>query len=212
MRKLSNTTGFDGYGETSGENGDSSEAFTGKDFYESLISRANTTPFLLIFKQYNFPISSYNRKMTCPFKSHKGGRENSASFYFYEHTNTYFCFGCRQGSTVCDFVSRVDNISLIQAAQKIVSIFKQEIDEDSILKHEDLSLKLELMLDFANTVREFRQSYSDEKDQVYIEAMCAVYDECYYKHKFLSNDAITRITNQFKKEICLYEKVFKSHG
>lgn len=205
MRDLSNTDGLDGYGETPGETGDSSAPLTGKAFYQDLMRRANSVPLIRVFKHYGLHLNEINRKTTCPFKSHKGGRENSGSFYFYPETNSYCCYGCRLGSFGCDFVAAMDGIAKSQAAAKIISLFNEDVDEDGALNHEDFSEKLEIMLDFSNTVREFRQSAFDEKSQAYIEQICSAYDTLNMKHKSLNNEALRRIVDELKEKIISYK-------
>jgi DNA primase len=206
MRNVSNTTGLDSYGETSGEAGDSSGTLTGKAFYQDLIRKANSVPIGLIFKHYGLHLNAYNRKIICPFKSHKGGRESSGSFLLYPETNTYCCFGCKQGSTGCDFVAIMDGVILSKAASKIIGLFNGDIDidADNGLSSEDFSEKLEIMMDFSNTVREFHQSFFDEKSYAFIEEACLVYDRVNLVHKKITNEALRRIVDQLKKEIISY--------
>ena len=204
MRDVSNTIGPVGYGETSGEVGNSSTPLTGKAFYQDLIRRANTVPLIKIFKHYKLYLNDINRKTVCPFKSHKGGRESSGSFYFYPDTNSYCCYGCRLGSWGCDFVSAMDGINKSKAAFKIISLFNDDVDEDSGIDIEDLSEKLNIMLDFSSTVREFRQSNFDEKSHIYVEYICSVYDDLNIKFKSLNNEALRRIVDELKTKIESY--------
>lgn len=66
-------------------------------FDKELIKKANTVPLINIFKKYNISLSDQERKSRCPFPSHNGGRESSASMFYYPDTNSFFCFGCRKG-------------------------------------------------------------------------------------------------------------------
>lgn len=206
MHNVSDTTGPDGYGETSGEDGNSSGTLTGKAFYQDLIRRANTVPLIHIFKYYGLFINESNRRAICPFKSHKGGRESSGSFWFYPETNTYHCFGCRQGCTGSNFVSIMDGIIISQAAFKIIKLFNGDVDVEVTggLTKEDMSEQLEIMMDFSNTVREFHQSFFDEKSRAHIDEVCSVYDQVNLRHKRMTNEALRRIVDQLKKEITSY--------
>jgi DNA primase len=206
MHDVSNTTGLDGYDETSGETGNSSDTLTGKAFYQDLIRRANTVPLIYIFKHYGLHINENNRRAICPFKSHKGGRESSGSFWYYPETNTYHCFGCRQGYAGSNFVAIMDGIIISQAAFKIISLFNGDVDVDAAdgLTKEDFSEQLEIMMDFSNTVREFRQSFFDEKSQAFIDEVCSVYDQLNLRHKKITNEALRRTVDQFKKDIIFY--------
>jgi DNA primase len=207
MCPLSSTTRSDSNGEVPGEAGDIAEAFTRKDHYQELINRANSVPLMKIFKHYHVRIDAYNRKTTCPFKNHKGGRENTPSFYYYPATNSFFCFGCRIGGEHvhgCTFVAEIDQITRVQAAHKILELFESDVDEDNIYDQKSLSERLEIMMDFSNAVHDFYQIYSDPKARVYIEVACKKYDTLNRIHK-LDNDALRRTVEQMKKYIALYK-------
>lgn len=200
MRNVSDTTGSDGYGEVPGETGDSSASSTGKAFYQNLISKANTVPIIRVFKHYGIRLDDGNRKVICPIPSHKGGRENSASFYYYPHTNTFWCFGCKTGIGCCDLVAAMDGISKAKAAFKIIEWFEDDVDEDAIIDRDNFSERLEIMMDFSNAIREFRQSNSNEKAIDHIERVCWVYDTANLKHK-LDNEGLRRLVEELKAEI-----------
>lgn len=209
MRKIPDTTGLDGYGETPGETGSAPTALTGKAFYQDLIRKANTVPLAYVFKHYGLHLNEINRKTTCPFKTHKGGRESSASFYFYPDTNSYCCYGCRLGSFGCDFVAAMDGITKSQAAYKIISLFNGYVDDDDGLDRNDFTEKLEIMLDFSNAIREFRQSHFDEKSFEFAEHICSVYDTLNMKHKTLNNEALRRVVDELKEKINSYTPCHK---
>jgi len=206
MRSISSPTGSIGPSTSPGETGDVAEAFTRKDHYKELIDRANTVPLTRIFKWYRLRIDAINRKVTCPFKSHKGGRENTASFNYYAETNTFCCYGCGVGNRHArgvEFVAAMDGISRDRAAAKILELFPTDVDEDQIVSHQDFSERLEIMMDFSNLVREFHQTHNDEKSQKFIEDMCWVYDQHNLKHDH-SNEALRRIVEQIKDKIISY--------
>lgn len=206
MRSISNSTRSDSDDETPGETGDVATSFTGKDYYQKLIERANTVPLIRILKYYGIRVDEYNRKITCPFKSHKGGRESTPSFYFYPDTNSFRCFGCGVGHPYahgCEFVAALESISRAQAAAKILDLFSSDVDDEAVVNKHDFSERLEIMMDFANTVREFRQVYSDEKSQKFIERICRVYDQQNLKHEH-SNEALRRVIEKLKEKITHY--------
>lgn len=215
MRKLPNTTGFDGYGETSWEAGGSSETSSRKVYYQDLIRKANTVPLTRIFKYYNLRINEANRVATCPFKSHKGGRESSPSFNYYHHTNSFRCFGCSIGGEyahACEFMASMEGITTAKAAHQILDLFKDDIDygsDDGSGDNYSYSESLEIMVDFSNIVREFRQTYLDEKSQQFIEETCRSYDEVYAAHtvkpKKINNEALRRIVDLIKNKIANYK-------
>lgn len=206
MRSIPNPTGFTGSSTSSGETGDATTSFTGKDYYQELIDRANTVPLTRIFRLYHLRVDEHNRKITCPFRSHKGGHESTPSFYFYPDTNSFRCYGCGIGHKQahgCEFVAAMEGISRVKAASKILELFATDVDEDNILNKQDFSERLEIMMDFSNAVREFRQTYTDENSQKFIEDMCWVYDQHNLKHDH-SNEALRRIIEQIKDKIISY--------
>lgn len=181
--------------------------FTGKDYYQDLISRANTVPLVRVFKHYGIRVDEYNRKITCPFRSHKGGRETTPSFYYYPDTNSFRCYGCGMGNQyahACEFVAYMEGISRVKAADRIVKLFAADVDDDAdLITKNDFSERLEIMMDFSNTVRNFRQSHADDESQKFIEGMCWVYDQHNLKRDN-SNDALRRIVEQIKEKIASY--------
>lgn len=205
MCAVSDTTRSNSGRETSGDIGDLTEAFTRKDYYQKLIERANTVSLIKIFKHYGIKLDLYNRKIRCPLKSHSGGRERTPSFGFFPDTNTYHCFGCKAGPAPCNFVAEMDRCTKVQAAYKILELFDADADKDGIYEGIDFSEKLVIMMDFSNVVREFYQTYSGEEARVYIEMVCASYDEILLKHERLDNDALRRTVEQLKEYIFLYK-------
>lgn len=201
MHDISNTIGFVGFGETPGETGDFTTSSSRKAFYKDIINRANSISIINVFKHYGLRLDENNRKIICPFISHQGGRENTPSFWVYPQTNTFWCFGCKIGVGCCDFVAEMDNITKTKAAFKILDLFNSDSSEESVINRQNFSEKLEIMMDFSNTVREARRLYLDEKSQKYIEYVCSVYDALNAKHKDLSNEALRSIVDQLKLEI-----------
>lgn len=206
MCAIPDFSGSDGGGQTSGENRDFAKAFTRKDYYQELIDRANTVSLVYIFKYYGLQIDEQSRKMTCPFLFHKGGRESTPSFYYNPLTNSFRCYGCGTGHTHahgCEFIAALEDISRVKAAYKILEIFSNDINDDAISPHQDFSQRLEIMMEFTNLVREFRQFYLDKKSQDFIEKICWVYDHHNMKYNH-SNDALRRIVDQIKIKIQHY--------
>lgn len=204
MRNLQSSDGSFGYGETSGEDGDTESSSSSKDYNKNLILKANTVPLIKIFKHYGIRLDDNSRKIICPFPSHKGGREMTPSFYYYANTNTFWCFGCKVGVYGCDFVSAMDNINKYYAANKILDLFNDDSDDDNILDKENFSEKLEIMMSFSNFIRKFIENNSDDKSIDFIERICRVYDSMNLKHN-LSNEALLAMINQLKDTIVNYK-------
>lgn len=202
MHKLSSTTRPISDGKASGEVGDFADTFAG-DGYKNIIEQANSVSIKRIFSMYGLRLDENSRKTTCPFKSHKGGRESTASFYFYANTNTYFCYGCRQGSKPVDFVLNMERCTKIKAAQKILENFHSDCDENIILDIEDFSERMEIMMKYSNAIRNFHLNYSDEKSFSFIEENCKVFDKLNNKHN-LNNEALRSMISQLMTAISNY--------
>jgi hypothetical protein len=206
MRVIPSSTRPDGYSTTPGEGGDITASFTGKDYYQNLIDRANTVPLTRVFRHYGLRLNEHDRKITCPFKSHKGGHENTPSFWYYANTNSFRCYGCSIGHKQAhgvEFVAAMEGISRVKAALKILDLFATDVDDDNILDKQDFSERLEIMMDFSVAVREFRQAYTDEKSQKFIEDMCWVYDQHNLNHDH-TNEALRRVVEELKGKITSY--------
>jgi DNA primase len=208
MHDVPNSAGSDGYGEAYGEDRDSSASATGKISFQDVIRKANTVPLIRIFKHYGVRVNPTQSTIVCPFKFHKGGRENTGSFTYYPNTNSFHCYGCKTGGPFAhgvEFIASMDGLSKAKAAFKILRLFASDVDEDGdVVVGENSSERLEIMMDFSNTVREFRQAHFDEKSFTFIEAVCAIYDDLQLAHK-LDNEALRRIVGELKEKISSYK-------
>jgi hypothetical protein len=202
MRDVSSTNGSFSYGETSWEAGDLADS-SERAKYQDLINKANAVPILKVFQLYNLRIDDNNRKITCPFKSHKGGRESTASFYYYPHTNTYWCYGCKQGAHPVDFVMNMEGCTRVKAAKKVLERLNSEIDQDLFLDKNDFNETLQIMLKFSNLVRDFRINFNDEKSFNFIEDNCKLYDTITSKHN-LNNEALKLVVDKISENINKY--------
>lgn len=205
MRSISNSTRSISNVSSSGKAGNFTDLVDGDDDVKELISKANSVPLMRLFRYYGIRIDEVNRFIVCPFKSHKGGRENSASFKFYPETNSFWCFGCKTGITPVVFVATMENINYVRAAYKIIESFSEDIDEDNVFDRDNFSERLEIMMDFSNVIREFREKFSSEKSFEYIEEICSHYDAVNLKHD-LNNEALHHIVDQYKHIISLYNE------
>ena len=194
MRQISNTTRSNSSSQTSGQTGSFTDSYAGEG-YQNIVEIANTVSLNKIFKLYGIQLDELNRKTTCPFKSHKGGREHTASFYYYPDTNTYCCFGCRQGSTCVDFVANMEKCDRIKAAKKILEKFQVNLDQEIPSNKEDIQEKIHIMMQYSDVVRNFRKQFSDEKSFYFIEDNCSTFDAINKKHD-LNNEALKLVVDK----------------
>ena len=205
MCAISSSTRSVGDSESSWEDGGITASFTGRDFYEDLIFKANSVPILSVFNHYNVAINENNKKIICPFPGHKDGRENTPSFVYYPETNTFWCFGCTTGTSCVDFVVNFEKISRVDAAYKILDLFNNSIVYDLDIVRIDSNEKLQIMIEFSDAVRAFLSTHQDEKAREFIDKICRRFDIINDKLRDkLTIDALKFIVAEYKYIIDLY--------
>jgi hypothetical protein len=201
MSNLPNQTGAVGYGPSPGSFGDSQSSTD-----QILIAKANSVPIIHVLKHYGVRLDPYSNKAVCPFKSHKNGRESTASFKAYEDTNTFKCFGCGRGGKLTHFVCGMDSCNPENAARKILQLFATHADADLLTDDTNPSEKLELMVKFSSTVFDFRQSHNSEHSEhaeQFIEYICWVYDRANELHAY-DNEGLRRLVEHCTDHIGIY--------
>jgi hypothetical protein len=204
MCQLSNTARRFSYGEVSWQTGNIAALSSGEISTQDLINKANTIPLIKIFHKYGISVPNTRSVITCPFKSHKGGRESSGSFNYFPETNSFFCYGCRAGGEsahAVEFVSIMERVPKIESANRILDIFVNDVgDEVDFVESFDLDEKLDYMLNFSNFVRNFRCAFSDKISQDLIDRYCCAYDIINSKYK-INNDALIMLVDSLIEEI-----------
>ena len=62
---------------------------------------------------------------SCPLHNSKG----SASFHVSTAKNAFYCFGCKRGGSILDFVATRENVSLVEASRLLVGWFGLESEQ-----------------------------------------------------------------------------------
>ena len=153
--------------EASWEDGDFRSTSQRFDIKE-LIQKANSVDLLLIFKYYRLPIDAINKKVVCPFRQHKNGKEKTGSFFYYPETNSFNCYGCGIGGKVCNFISAMEDISKTEAMFKALKLFENDISDEYIYDI-DITNNLSIMIDFSNFIRNNRFKHTDQTYSDFIE-------------------------------------------
>lgn len=174
-------------------------------FDKDLISKANTVPLVHIFKKYNILLSDQDRKARCPFPSHNGGRETSASMFYYPDSNSFFCFGCRKGGKsahAVEFLSFYKGISKLDAANLIVHNWSNEVTNAVVDDY--IPELLSSHLEFSALIKNFRSKFYDVKSEQFINHISSVYDKMCVKHS-LSKKALIKLCESLKEKIEEYK-------
>lgn len=159
------------------------------------IEQANKSSLTEIFKFYNLNISAYNKKVCCPFSSkHSGGIDNIPSFVFYPDTNSFWCFGCKTGNKPCNFVSAIESVSVLAAANIILD---KSFELDNVETYTNYSRQIHL--DFSSYIRNLLQEYP--KDFTTIEEMCRTFDYFLVKYPDLNEKTQNLFLNKLKYKL-----------
>jgi DNA primase len=173
------------------------------DIYENNISQANKADLLQIFKSYNIKFDNSNCKITCPL--HNGGNEKTPSFKYYEKSNSFYCFGCKETGHAVEFVSLYEGISKTKAAEKILNNF--DLIEKENKKNKDHYDKTLLLINFSNQVREQIKTLNTEYLNEY-ENTLKSFDIVITKHNPNKN-GIMKIIDKIRFELNqIYEASF----
>jgi hypothetical protein len=187
MRDISNITGPIDYGEEPGEVGDTSTL--AKNSNQELIRRANAVPIIQLFRINKVRLDKFNKRTICPFKSHKNGQEKTPSFWYFPNTNSFNCYGCHVGGGPTDFIMHFEEISKVRAANKILELFEKDVDESLLFDGQNIAERMNIMMEFSNSILEFRQKYDNNHASQFIEYICWVYD-CMNSNYIHDNDAL----------------------
>jgi hypothetical protein len=188
MLTLSDQSGYGSYGTPSSYATDT-QSTAERNRFKELIEKAEKAPLLAIFKHYKVAIDEYSRKTFCPFPKHKGGRENTPSFWFYPDNNTFWCFGCKTGRSAVDFVANREDISRFKAAQLVLEITVDEEEVDDVIFINQFD-RAKLLMEFASAIRvKNSANIGNEYQLSCIEKIANVFDQMNSKHK-LSNTAL----------------------
>lgn len=162
---------------------DLTTAFTAKDDYEEIVKKAESVSITKLFKYYGIGIDQFNRKCTCPFPKHKGGRESTASFYYYHDTNTFWCFGCKTGTTSVDLVSNMEGYNKLQSSLKILNLFNDDSFQIELNKDVQDSYKEKNDLIFALSEKIREMLLTMPQNQEKIEEICYSFDKMNDKYE-----------------------------
>lgn len=193
MFNISNRTKFNSDSEASSKTGDIEFSFDEPhEELKILIQNANEVDLKEVFKYYKLNLNEINKKIICPFKFHKNGRESTPSFYFYPQNNAFYCFGCKSSRFAVDFVSLYEHISKKEAAKKIINIFcNGKINSEYIKEEDNYVDKIEYIIQLSNISRDLLKN----KNLNEVEKILQSFDSIYEKYD-LSNEALEVLTEQ----------------
>lgn len=173
------------------------------DIVQQSIRKANSINLIDVLKKYNINLDAFNRRACCPFSFHKMGQEKSASFYYYPDNNSFYCFGCKSGGSVVDFVSLYESVSKYQAALNLINNFEPTI----LITENSNKLHYKSLLEFSHSIRNFLLKNKDNAQAVvFAEKLCAAFDEINSKY-VLDPDGIKNLIIKLKRKLDLFNAI-----
>lgn len=167
-----------------------------------LIRKANSLGILSIFREYDLKIDEYTTKCFCPFPFHK---ERTASFKYYNDTNSFYCFGCKSGGGPVEFVALMASIPKDKAAAKILARFDIDPTLEISADHADFVSRQQLFLEFSTLIRNFISDNLDDKYAMdYCEKVTLIFDTINFKHN-LDNDGLKSLISKLKTKLDQYK-------
>jgi len=198
MRKVERISGSDNHSHIHGQ-GSTVEADSGwetentfacrKEIYkinEDLINIANKKiPLENVFNSYKiyfenvYSPSGWNQRRRCPLPDHN---DNTPSFNYNKAENRFYCFGCKRGGQAVQFVSLMEELSYIAAAEKLLDRFNSL--EDAVLDLQDQRNDEidQALLEFAEDIRRFVSNNNTDEAREFMESVTWGLDLYLHKH------------------------------
>jgi len=186
--------------------GESANGIKGRSFgsgfaidpVQQTIDKANKISLLDLLNKYNLKIDPYNKKACCPF--HSGGRERTPSFYFYEDTNSFFCFGCKVSGGPVDFLAMSAKITQYAAAQALLNDYSVVFEADEKSFNDSVYI-----LEFSNAMREFIIKHNKRPEAIkFAEKNAEAFDFIRNKHSLEEKD-LSKLLEKIKNKLENYE-------
>lgn len=136
-----------------------------------VLKRANTVKLIQIFNFYGIDVDEYNCIIRCPFIFHN---DSNPSFKYYSSTNSFYCHGCNNGGGPVQFVTLIENISILEAAEVILNDFEgDEINSSLFIKSKE---REDLYLKFSKMIRDFIRNHNSFEDFEFINEITKAFD------------------------------------
>lgn len=182
MRKIQNTTESDGDSDIDGEAGDiietsgwedSIEPVVGsKEFNRRLISLANKKINLIsalknnniFFDDVSYSPSGWTHKRICPFPDH---HDKSPSFHCNSLENRFWCFGCKKGGGIVQFLSFYTGAKQTEIAKTLLAKYG-DLDEVFVEVEDQLYEEIDaLILGVSEYFKTFIIKYSNKPKAIH---------------------------------------------
>jgi hypothetical protein len=161
------------------------------------IKLANTVNIVNIFRHYDIHLDEHTKKVCCPLPLHN---ERSASFYYYPNTNSFFCFGCKQGGGPVELVAHMNGCEKENAARHILSQFGSDVRVGEISECDDYKERQSLLIKFATIIRSYIYLHVNEEAFDRAEKITYVFDELNNRNN-ISNEGLAQLIEKLERKL-----------
>lgn len=151
-----------------------------------------------IFRKYSIkierfaPTDVWSMNITCPFPTHKGGRERTPSFGYNFIDDRFYCFGCKRFGRAVEFIAYKDRIHPEIVAEKLIeqySLDQFKIDDKELVNDwERIQTSLTSISIITNKLY---QKYSDNEEALrYIDNLIWFIDRFMYSRVSIPVDEL----------------------
>lgn len=161
-----------------------------------------------------YPAGRERYKAHCPFSDHK--EDSEPSFIIYMDTNSFYCFGCRKGGSILQWLIHPHgrNMHFVDAVKHLADIAGIGLYNDPVSALEKIGEEIEEELQLDNNVLGkdelniiiSRLGYQRIKDSNFNSQEIAFMDEIYQElddtlHKLNKDDDILKVKDYFVEKI-----------
>jgi hypothetical protein len=161
------------------------------------IRLANTVSIVNIFQHYDIHLDQHTKKVCCPLPLHN---ERSASFYYYPNTNSFFCFGCKQGGGPVELVSQMNGCAKDNAARHILSQFESEVRVGEISECDDYKDRQLLLIKFAKIIHSYLHANINEEAFDRANKIAYIFDELNNRNN-ISNEGLMQLIEKLERKL-----------
>jgi hypothetical protein len=161
------------------------------------IRLANTVSIVNIFQHYDIHLDQHTKKVCCPLPLHN---ERSPSFYYYPNTNSFFCFGCKQGGGSVELVAQMNGCEKDIAARHILSQFESEVKAGEISECDDYKERQLLLIKFATIIHSYIHEYVNEEAFDRAEKITYIFDELNNRNN-ISNEGLVQLIEKLERKL-----------
>lgn len=115
----------------------------GAEKFASIKAANRKIRLLDVLRHYGFRIEknpqrpTWSNNFTCPFPSHKGSKERTASFGYCFVSDHFCCLGCNKSGRAVEFISLYEQLPRAVVADRILAQYGEDVSIDEFQEFQD---------------------------------------------------------------------------